>query len=148
MEKNKIGVNELGRLTNTSGAQISHIIKGKKYGVDKFLNILDIFPQLNPYWLIYGQGEMEFPSEVKSTSTITEAINKMREYQAENETLKGELDKVKMVNEKLKSAIDYQNLTIEAYKKTIEVQTASINDLKDMLTLAKGNSLHGKNKIA
>ena len=58
MEHKRIGVNELGRMTGTSGAQISNIIHGKKYGIDKMINILQHFREVNVYWLLFGEGEM------------------------------------------------------------------------------------------
>lgn len=61
----KLGLNQLGRMSGTSGAQIHNIIKGKKYGVDKIINILKVCPDLNVNWLLFGVGE-----GVQSISTV------------------------------------------------------------------------------
>ncbi len=55
MKQNKIGVNKLGRMSHTSGAQIHNIIKGKRYGFDKILNILKVCPDIDIKWLVYGK---------------------------------------------------------------------------------------------
>jgi hypothetical protein len=149
MEKYNIGVNELGKITNTSGAQISNILKGKKYGIDKFLSILDAFPRLNAYWVISGQGDMELPAEPKKGAfNLAAVLKELEEQKNVNEKLKKDLKNLKLTNEKISNAIEYQDLTIEAYKKTVEVQTASIQDLKEMLVLTKTNSDQKNKRIA
>ncbi|MFN3405020.1 MAG: hypothetical protein ACK40G_13045 [Cytophagaceae bacterium] len=140
MEKNRIGVNEMGRLTGTSGAQISNIINGRKYGVDKMLNILDRFPQLNFYWLVTGDGDMEFVGGSNKTHRNELSLKEVDALQQNLVELQNELSRLKVVNEKLSNAVEYQDLTIEAYKKTIEVQTASINDLKEMMNAFREKS--------
>jgi transcriptional regulator with XRE-family HTH domain len=54
-----ISMNKLGKLIGTSSGQISIIISGKKFGTDKLLNIIAALPELNPDWLLTGQGHME-----------------------------------------------------------------------------------------
>lgn len=54
MLEKRIGVNAMGRITGTSGAQIHNILKGKKYGTDKLINICKAFPELRIEWLVFG----------------------------------------------------------------------------------------------
>lgn len=53
-----IGTNETGRILGTSGSQVSNILNGRNFGVDKLLLILSHFPNLNPIWLLTGEGSM------------------------------------------------------------------------------------------
>lgn len=57
----KIGVNQLGRLSGTSGAQISKMLSGRSYNILSLLAIADVCPDLNVQWLIRGEGEMITP---------------------------------------------------------------------------------------
>lgn len=67
LTKKGIGVNEAGRIMETSGSQVNNILNGKKFGTDKLLIIFDKFDDLNPIWLITGEGEM-----LKNPSTSSE----------------------------------------------------------------------------
>jgi len=58
LDYKKMKVNELGRMSDTSGTQIYNIVKGKKYGVDKFISVVNALPDLNIYWLLFGDGHM------------------------------------------------------------------------------------------
>jgi hypothetical protein len=81
-KKHNIGVNQAGRDTGTSGAQISNIINGKTYGVDKLLNIFNAYPSLNKEWVLTGVGEMEnvpsnvLPDVLKSSDTKIKSTQK------------------------------------------------------------------------
>lgn len=70
MGKEKIGLNELGRLSGTSGAQIHNIIKGKKYGVDKILNIFRAIPALDRNWLLFGEQGVNPDFESRAIDTL------------------------------------------------------------------------------
>jgi hypothetical protein len=59
LKDNDIGLNELGRMSNTSGAQVSNIINGKVYGFDKLLKIINVLPELDLNYLIYGDENMQ-----------------------------------------------------------------------------------------
>ena len=44
-----------------SAAQLFYMIsKGKNFGIDKLLTIIECFPELNPNWLLKGEYPMEF----------------------------------------------------------------------------------------
>lgn len=53
-----VGINELGRKSGTSGGQISFILQGRTYGIEKLLNIFSCFPELDSDWLLFGKGQM------------------------------------------------------------------------------------------
>lgn len=48
----------LGEFTNTSAILISNIIAGKNYSMDELLAVLKNIPNLNPHWVIYGEGNI------------------------------------------------------------------------------------------
>jgi transcriptional regulator with XRE-family HTH domain len=54
----KISQNKAGQLIGTSGAQIGNICKGQNFGVDKLLNIIHTFEDLNYEYLLFGRGKM------------------------------------------------------------------------------------------
>src|SRR4051812_10849364 len=89
-----IGINQLGRLTNTSGTQIVNIIKGKKFGLDKIYILLNVLPDLSSNWLLFGEGEM-----LKEHDTKVTALDKVI---TENESLKKEI-------ENLRTQLSYQD---------------------------------------
>ncbi len=125
----KIGINELGRMTNTSGAQISFIIQGKKYGVDKFLSILEACPDLNPSWFMYGKGPM-----LKGSGPSKED----EELQNEKNALLIEIERCRAQIDSLTVLASVKDLMIENLNSTIKIAQDSNKDLKEMLSLYKG----------
>ncbi len=75
MQHKHIGVNELGRLAATSGGQISHIIYGKNYGIDKMFNILLCQPDLNSKWLLFGNGPMIKDKKADETTAFKKDVD-------------------------------------------------------------------------
>ncbi len=49
-----IGVNELGRMTNTSGAQIHNICRGRKYGIEYIFRIFEVCPDIDKSYILFG----------------------------------------------------------------------------------------------
>lgn len=145
MEEKNVGVNELGRLTKTSGAQIHNIIKGKNYGIGKLINILKVFDDLSVEWLINGvnTGPKPVGGKVdKDVASVNEKQNlELEKLIEENSRLKTELEKVS-------SDLDFQKLIIEAHKKTIDAQEGSIADLKQMIELIKDKENRERKKTA
>ncbi len=129
LSSKKIGINELGRMTGTSGAQISFIIQGKKYGVDKFLAILEACPDLNPSWFMYGKGSM-----LKETGLSKED----EELQNQKNALLIEIERYKAQIENLTVLAGVKDLMIENLNSTIKIAQDSNKDLKEMLSLYKG----------
>lgn len=55
----EISNNEFGRTIGCSSAQITQMLTHKKnFGIDKLLNIISNYPNLNPNWLLTGEGSM------------------------------------------------------------------------------------------
>ncbi|WP_349972434.1 hypothetical protein [Phocaeicola dorei] len=55
----EISNNEFGRTIGCSSAQITQMLTHKKnFGIDKLLNIISNYPNLNPNWLLIGEGSM------------------------------------------------------------------------------------------
>lgn len=55
----RVSNNEFGRSIGCSSAQMTQMLTHKKnFGIDKLLNIISIYPQLNPNWLLTGEGPM------------------------------------------------------------------------------------------
>ncbi|WP_428225134.1 helix-turn-helix domain-containing protein [Flavobacterium sp.] len=54
MKTKGLGVNEVARLVEMSGSQISNIKNGKVFGTDKMYKILNIFSDLDANWLFRG----------------------------------------------------------------------------------------------
>lgn len=147
----KIGINQLGRITGTSGAQISNIINGKNYGMVKLLNILYACPDLNLSWLIHGDGPMTLSSSEEKSNIRNETSLEMRslendlhkkvmELEEEKAKLNMEVEKLKSENSSLEGAVTYQGMTIEAYKNSNSVLSETNQDLKELLQHYKSAS--------
>ncbi|MEL6536987.1 MAG: hypothetical protein AAFQ98_16315 [Bacteroidota bacterium] len=53
-----IGVNEAGKRLNSSGPQVSRMVKGGNFNLDMLMRVFETFPELSRDWLLYGQGPM------------------------------------------------------------------------------------------
>lgn len=88
----------------------------KGFGVEKLNNIKNMFPELNPMWLLYGEGEMlvsETPTEEKfeEISPVVPAVNecldcrilqvRLEEKQATIDSLREQLDQAQDANREL-----------------------------------------------
>ena len=125
-----IGINQLGRLTKTSGTQIVNIIQGKKFGLDKIYLLLEVLPDLSPNWLLFGEGEMLKESDVKVTA-LDKVIN-------ENESLKKEI-------ENLRTQLSYQDKAVDAYQKSFTLATKANEDLQQVMQFYKSQSDKNQN---
>ncbi len=115
-----IKIVELGEISNNSGTQIYNILKGKKYGVDKFINVVRQLPDLNVYWLLFGEGSMH-RGQPAAGAVVTPDTE---------EVLKTEIGN-------LKAMLAYQEMTIGAYKRALDIAGSSTEDLKKMLEFYK-----------
>jgi hypothetical protein len=95
----------LGEFTNTSAILISNIIAGKNYSMDELLEVLKNIPNLNPHWVIYGEGNI-FKDERASAQTDGTAMNKNRaRHLQEMQQLLETLDEIEK-SKKNKNQID------------------------------------------
>lgn len=120
-----IGINQLGRLSDTSGAQVSNIIKGKKFGLDKIYTLLKVLPDLSPDWLLFGKGEM-------LRTHYVEPNRELELLTQDNELLKKEIDHLSKV-------INYQEMTIDAYRKSFEMANDVNEDMRQVMMHFKEN---------
>jgi hypothetical protein len=58
---------QLMSMTGSTEAVLSNIISGKNYLLDELVAILKHFHDLNPQWLIYGEGSMFKPMDEDGT---------------------------------------------------------------------------------
>lgn len=88
----------------------------KGFGVEKLNNIKNMFPELNPMWLLYGEGEMlitETPTEEKfeeispAVTAVNECLDcrilqvRLEEKQATIDSLREQLDQAQDANREL-----------------------------------------------
>ena len=137
LDSKELGVNQFGRMTNTSGAQISNIIAGKNYGLNKLVAIGEACPDLNLVWLLTGKEQMLLQSEIATTNEPefdgNSLQDKIQALEEREKYLENKLVKLKLQNENLKGAIDYQNITIETLKNTLSIVSASNQDLRELI---------------
>lgn len=108
----------------------------KGFGVEKLNNIRNMFPELNPMWLLYGQGEMLVSETEKSTHTeeiptvapdVTGCVDcrilqvRLEEKQETIDFLRDELNKIQDANRQLmdllKSTVSHADTTEQQKKK-------------------------------
>lgn len=95
----------LGEFTNTSAILISNIIAGKNYCMDDLLSVLNNIPELNPHWVIYGEGNI-FKSETTPHDADSATMQKHRlKHLQEMQHLLETLDAIEK-SKKNKSQID------------------------------------------
>lgn len=95
----------LGEFTNTSAILISNIIAGKNYCMDELLTVLNNIPNLNPHWVIYGEGNI-FKSEFTPPDADSAAMGKNRlKHLQEMQQLLETLDAIEQ-SKKNRSQID------------------------------------------
>lgn len=63
-----ISVKRFEELCELSNGYVSSMRKG--FGADKLSNVLNVFPELNREWLLYGEGEMLNPQNSISNSPV------------------------------------------------------------------------------
>lgn len=78
-----IGVNEAGKRINSSGPQVSRMVKGGNFNLDILMRVFHTFPELNRDWLLLGSGTMlKTPGVVKTQNRldgIYEEVEQLKE---------------------------------------------------------------------
>ena len=96
----------LGEFTNTSAILISNIIAGKNYCMDDLLEVLKNIPNLNPHWVIYGEGNIFKDENTSFNINENVAFNKNRvKHLHEMQHLLEQLDTIEK-SKKNKSQLD------------------------------------------
>lgn len=133
LEYKVIGINQLGRMTNTSGAQISNIIAGKNYGVDKLISVFKACPDLDIKWLMTGAGEMITgqPAEVSTDDSAVQAHHLADEKEVKR--LNQEIETLIREKEALQEAISYKDVSLDVYKHSLEALDATNRELRELL---------------
>jgi phage repressor protein C with HTH and peptisase S24 domain len=89
---NNIGLNDMGRRSQTSGAQVSNIINGKVYGIDKLFKILNVLPKEDSEWILSGQKMIRENDKVNDkviTKNAPLIVNEPQElYQSQSQSSK------------------------------------------------------------
>ncbi len=130
LDYKKMKVNELGRMSDTSGTQIYNIVKGKKYGVDKFISVVNALPDLNIYWLLFGDGHMLKETVLKYNNATS----------GQSELLIKELENLKVL-------ISYQEMTLNAYKRSLDMAASTNDDLKKMVEFYRSQAENKSSNI-
>jgi hypothetical protein len=63
IEYKSISNNKFAEIIGVSSAQMSHMLNGKNFGIDKMLRIFSSFPEISPAWLIKGEEPMLVPKK-------------------------------------------------------------------------------------
>lgn len=128
----------IAKFENLCGLSCGYIRNMRKgFGVEKLNNITKMFPELNPMWLLYGDGEMlvsETPTEekIEEIPNVAPAVAgcvdcrilqvRLEEKQATIDSLRDQLDKAQDANrqlmELLKTTVSHAD-TNEQQKKKI-----------------------------
>ena len=128
----------IAKFENLCGLSCGYIRNMRKgFGVEKLNNITKMFPELNPMWLLYGDGEMlvsETPTEekIEEIPNVAPAVAgcvdcrilqvRLEEKQATIDSLRDQLDKAQDANrqlmELLKTTVSHAD-TNENQKKKI-----------------------------
>lgn len=128
----------IAKFENLCGLSCGYIRNMRKgFGVEKLNNITKMFPELNPMWLLYGDGEMlvsETPTEekIEEIPNVAPAVAgcvdcrilqvRLEEKQATIDSLRDQLDKAQDANRQLmdllKSTVTHAD-TNENQKKKI-----------------------------
>ena len=60
---NELEMDDLKRMTGSDEETLNHILNGSNIVLDELVAIVKHFPDLNPQWLIYGEGSMFKPKD-------------------------------------------------------------------------------------
>jgi len=81
-----LSLNKVSHALNMSPSQVFNIVNGKKFGSDKLLEIINHFQDLNPNWLLTGEGEMLSPLKVPlDVPLMAENSFKTLQFERDNE---------------------------------------------------------------
>lgn len=111
----KLSMHKFGELTNIAAGGISRAINAEgKYsmGIDKFMNIFIVFPDLNPMWLLFGEGPM-LKDDIEKASGKS-----YRDLLDENQQLEREITRLSAKQDAYKEIFSMFTITQDGYKKS------------------------------
>jgi transcriptional regulator with XRE-family HTH domain len=110
----KLTINKFSDAVGTSNSYFNKLIKnGTTIGSDKIENILNAFPEINPIWLVLGQGDM-----IKEYEQQNHSLNYTNEPETKYEIEKNDLllKKIEILEDQnifLKEKIEFLREKIE-----------------------------------
>jgi len=116
----KLSMHKFGEMTSIAAGGISRAINAEgKYsmGIDKFMNIFTVFPELNPNWLLFGEGVMLNDDIEKSTG------RSYRELLENNEKLEREVTRLTAKQDAYKEIFSMFAITQDHYKGKLDSST-------------------------
>lgn len=78
-------ISGVARMSKFSQQEIDNVIEGGTYPLDRLMQLLDIFEDLNPEWVLHGHGTMllrGLPRPPKEDRDAAEARDALRRYAA------------------------------------------------------------------
>lgn len=110
----KLSMHKFGELTSIAAGGISRAINAEgKYsmGIDKFMNIFTVFPDLNPSWLLFGDGPMLKDDIEKATG------KSYRDLVESNHRMEREITRLTAKQDAYKEIFSMFAITQDHYKK-------------------------------
>lgn len=124
----KLTINKFSESVGTSKSYFNKLIKNEtNIGSDKIENILQAYPEINPIWLVTGQGKMILsdmekvsPQKSSNITNDTEDKNRSKSYDfiiKENELLEEKIEMLNQMNDFLQRKIEYLVAKVEFLEK-------------------------------
>jgi len=141
IDYNGISNNEFGRNIRCSSAQITQMLTHEKnFGIDKLLKILSAYPNINPDWLLNGNGDMlksngtdlqnSSPLQTKQLTDYDCKDNNnnstLQENTKKNNDDQSVKDLIKALNNLSEAAVINANANLESAKATMKSAEAAI----------------------
>ncbi len=74
MQTRGLSITSVSRTSAFSQTELDAMVDGKKYPVSRLMLLLDIFNDLNPKWLLYGEAPMLLHGAPKPKGEFREAL--------------------------------------------------------------------------
>lgn len=101
----------------SNGSFASQYRKNKTIGVDKVENILHLFPEINPEWLLTGKGEMLKTDHENNEKTAVVPLTDSVQIQKKINSLELKVKRLEALNESYREEINELKNDLSAYEK-------------------------------
>ena len=101
----------------SNGSFASQYRKNKTIGVDKVENILHLFPEINPEWLLTGKGEMLKTVNENNEKTAVVVLTDSVQIQKKINSLELKVKRLEALNESYREEINELKNDLSAYEK-------------------------------